>query len=495
MTMKKIYLALPLLALAMTACDPSEIDLGSPDGSVSASTLESMITITQVDENGNPASDGNYFNYTTSPAQPVQIFNYNADGKEISLAHGPKGSFSIIPKRGQDPAQTFYVRVANHDGSMTEISKTYNVYVPTELSKGMKLLASNSGTKIWTWNPEAPDGVVWGNMGYCGGAGADAVATGKWWGVTSEEEFLTQPQHCADGFIGDQSMEATMVFNEDGSIKCYDAEGRLIREGSYSVENFNDSDPSAWKVGDLMTSAGAILWPYQINWADNGLNPYPTQFDIVYLSPTRMTLVYPDGGAFDGLGGWGEATFWQFKSTSDTEGIFAGYDEGNAWTWNPEAVDGVVWGNMGYCGGAGANAVATGKWWGVTSEEEFGGQLQHSAVGALTGEESFDAYMIFKEDGSLKKYDANGKLLNDGTFSIEKIVGNDWKVAELTTSDGAILWPYQINWADNGLSPYPDKYEVVYLSGDKMTLVYPDGGAFDGLGGWGEATFWQFKRK
>ena len=488
MTMKKIYLALPLLALAMTACDPSEIDLGSPDGSMSTSSLEGMITITQVDENGNPASDGNYFNYTTSPAQPVQIFNYNADGKEISLAHGAKGSFAIVPKRGQDPAQTFYIRLANHDGSMTQISKTYNVYVPTELTKDMKLLASNAGQKVWQWNTEAPDGVVWGNMGYCGGAGSAAVATGKWWGVTSEEDFMGQLQHTNDGKAhGDESMDATMIFTEDGGIKCYGGDGKLIREGSFSVENYDDSDPAAWKVGDLVTSAGAILWPYEINSGGN----MPTRFEIVYLTPSQMTLVYPDGGAFDGLGGWGEASFWQFKSSSDTEGILAGYGDGNAWTWNPEAPDGVLWGNMGYCGGAGANAVATGKWWGVTSEEDFAGQLQHSAAGALTGEENLNAYMVFKEDGSLKKYDANGKQLNDGTFSVENIAGNEWKVANLNTSAGAILWPYEINSGGN----MPTVFEVVYLSGDKMTLVYPDGGAFDGLGGWGEASFWQFKRK
>ena len=486
--MKKIYLALPLLALAMTACDPSKFDLGSPDGNTSTSTIESAITINQVDADGNPAADGNYFTYTTSPALPVQIFNYNSDGKEVSLAHGAHGSFSIIPKRGQDPNQTFYIRLANHDGSMSEITKTYNVYVPTELSPEIKYLASNSGEKIWKWNTEAPDGVVWGNMGYCGGPGAAAVASGKWWGVTSEEEFLTQESHTgSEGFMGDESMDAWMLFNEDGNIKTYDSEGKLIREGSYSVENFDNSDPTAWKVGDLVTTAGAIMWPYEINSGGNK----PTRFEIVYLTPSQMTLVYPDGGAFDGLGGWGEATFWQFKSTSDAEGILAGYDSGNSWTWNSEALDGVVWGNMGYCGGPGASAVASGKWWGVTSEEEFAGQLQHSNTGALTGEESFDAYMIFTPEGALKKYDATGKLLNDGTFSFEPVTGNEWKLGDLNTSAGAILWPFEINSGGN----MPTTFEVVDLTGDKMTLVYPDGGAFDGLGGWGEATFWQFKKK
>jgi hypothetical protein len=38
----------------------------------------------------------------------------------------------------------------------------------------------------------------------------------------------------------------------------------------------------------------------------------------------------------------------------------------------------------------------------------------------------------------------------------------------------------------------PTWFEIVYLTGDKMCLVYPDGGS---QGAWGEATFWHFKAK
>ena len=37
--------------------------------------------------------------------------------------------------------------------------------------------------------------------------------------------------------------------------------------------------------------------------------------------------------------------------------------------------------------------------------------------------------------------------------------------------------------------------EMVYLTGNKMCLVYPDGGDFSTNGGWGEASFWHFKAK
>jgi hypothetical protein len=38
----------------------------------------------------------------------------------------------------------------------------------------------------------------------------------------------------------------------------------------------------------------------------------------------------------------------------------------------------------------------------------------------------------------------------------------------------------------------PEWFDVVYLTGDKMCLVYPDGG---NQSAWGEASYWHFKAK
>ena len=108
---------------------------------------------------------------------------------------------------------------------------------------------------------------------------------------------------------GDESPDATMVFSQDGSVKCYNANGAEIRSGSYEIINYDASDPSAWRVGYLQTTPGAILFPYEINSGGNK----PTKFDLVYLSDDKFCLVYPDGGRFSDLGGWGEATFWHFR--------------------------------------------------------------------------------------------------------------------------------------------------------------------------------------
>lgn len=485
-------------SLALTACDPVQEKVDNDNVYSSADDILKSISFTQFSDEACtiPADDGNYIFYQTNPGRPVQIYAYRADGSMNLMASGASGTFALKPGRGSDPNQSFNIRALNSDGTVTEATTSLTVFVQQELEPAIRYLASDAyGSKIWKWNTKALDGVVWGNMGYCGGAGADAVASGKWWGVTSEEEFLTQPQHCADGFIGDESMDATMVIADDGTIKCYDADGNVIRTGTYAVKNYDPSDPTAWKVGDLETTPGAILWPYQINWKDNGFDPYPTTFEICYLSSSEMTLVYPDGGDFGGLGNWGEATFWQFTSNSDILGMAAGYEGGKDWTWNTEALDGVVWGNMGYCGGAGADAVASGKWWGVTSEEEFMGQLNHSADGAAHGDESMDAYFTLGTDGTIVRHAGDGSVINSGTFEFDLSVANEWKVANLNTTEGTILWPYQINWKDNGFDPYPTTFEVVSLSGSTMTLVYPDGGDFGGLGNWGEATFWQFKAK
>ena len=217
----------------------------------------------------------------------------------------------------------------------------------------------------------------------------------------------------------------------------------------------------------------------------------PGTYEICYLTSDKMTLVYPDGGDYGSLGNWGEATFWHFCSNSDVKGMAYGYDNGKSWTWNTEAPDGVVWGNMGYCGGAGANAVASGKWWGVTSEAEFMGQLNHTNDGAAHGDESMNAYMTLTPDGVITRHAGDGSVINTGTFEIDESVKCDWKVANLNTTAGTILFPYEINSGGN----MPTTFEMVDLSGNKMTLVYPDGGDFGGLGNWGEATFWQFKAK
>ena len=111
----------------LTACDPEKESKDLELNYVSESAIEGCLKIVQADVAGNPAADGNYFSYTTSPATDVAFYNILSSGEENVLAHGSSGSFVLLPKRGSDPNQTFFVRVVNSDGSVSKISKTYNV--------------------------------------------------------------------------------------------------------------------------------------------------------------------------------------------------------------------------------------------------------------------------------------------------------------------------------------------------------------------------------
>ena len=486
--MKKSILLFAVALGMLTACDPIKEDGSMKIDSFTSTTLLDGAEFSQYADQActTPQADGNWIKYNVPKATSVYIYYVKADGSEFKLSSGSAGGvFNFVPSRGSDPVQTVYFKFVNANGDEVIASKDFTVQVAAELKPEIRIIASNDyGKKTWMWNKNAIDGVVWGNMGYCGGPGANAVASGKWWGVTSTDEFNTQLNHTEDGTNhGDGDLNAYMVFTEDGILTAYDASGSVIRNDAYAIENYNPN--GEWKVGDLVTKA--ILWPYEINSGGN----IPGRYEICYLTSSEMTLVYPDGGAFDGLGSWGEATFWQFCSNSDVKGMAHGYDNGKDWTWNTDAVDGVVWGNMGYCGGPGANAVASGKWWGVTSEEEFMGQLGHTNDGNAHGDESMNAYFTLTPDGVITRHAGDGSVINSGSFDIDEKVASEWKLGNLNTTAGTILFPYEINSGGN----MPTTFEIVDLSDKKMTLVYPDGGAFDGLGGWGEATFWQFKAK
>ncbi len=284
-----------------------------------------------------------------------------------------------------------------------------------------------------------------------------------------------------------------MVFTEDGTIEKYDANGTKLNETTYSV--VEQTENTAWAKYHLLTGENSVLWPFEMN----GGGKYVTEFEVVYISPCAMTLVYPDGGNFSSFGGWDEAAFWQFKA-DDYEGALAGVDDQpKAWTWNTSAPGGCIWGNMAYQGTEGSIVYTENstKWWGVVSDTEFADQLKHSVSGALTGEESFNAYFTLAQNGDLNKYDGEGKLLNTTTWSLntdKKTVHEDgsvWAVGHLETGENSVLWPFEMN----GGGKYVTDYEVVYVDDDHLTLVYPDGGNFSSFGGWDEAAYWQFKTK
>ena len=513
--MKKSILLFAVALGMLTACDPIKEDGGMDIDSFTPANLLDGASFSQYADEActTPKADGNWIKYDIPKASAIFIYYVKPDGTEFKLASGSAGGvFNFVPSRGSDPNQTVYFKYVNANLEEVVATHDFTVEVAQELKPEIRYLASNDyGKKTWKWDPTVANtgGVVWGNMGYCGGAGADVgiSGNGQWWGVVAESEteagsgngFLQQLNHTHDGaYHGDGDVDNSyMVFTEDGILTSYDSGGGVINTDAYAVENYNPN--GEWKVGDLVTKA--ILWPYEINSGGN----IPGRYEICYLTSDKMTLVYPDGGDFGSLGGWGEATFWHFRSDSDVKGMAYGYENGKDWTWDSGVdADGnelVVWGNMGYCGGAGADVGIShnGQWWGVVAETEtvagsgngFMQQLQHTNDGSAHGDESMDAYFTLTPDGVITRHAGDGSVINSGSFSIDETVANEWKVADLHTTAGTILWPYEINSGGN----MPEVFEMVYLTGSKMCLVYPDGGDFSTNGGWGEASFWHFKAK
>ena len=549
--MKKSILLFAVALGILTACDPQKEEQDFNVTQIDANDLLANATFEQcdavLDEDGNvtgyePSETGNYIKYNIPGVNSISIFTLNADGSEKllqntvteSFTHTGGGIFTLKPRRNSDPHQTAYFRYVDQNGKSVIASKEFVVTVPPDIAYELKLLASDDyGEKVWTWDTSV-SGTAWGNMGYLPGDGASVGTTGngQWWGVTSEDEFKGQLQHSKDGkYWGDGSMEAQMIFDEDGNVRCLDEKGKEIRRGPFKIENY---DPEAgWKIADLVTDN--ILWPWVINtgaktpsecaWTQADGTKI-TAYEIVYLTPTQMTLVYPGGDTSGNVNGsWGEATYWHFKSESDLLGLLTGYEKGKSWTWD-SSVTGAVWGNMGYKPGDGTSVGTTGngQWWGVTSTDEFAGQPQHSAGGVMHGDGDLNAYMTFDKEGIVTCYAADNSVIRKGIFSLTAISSSSeeikeaakengwdaeeikkqtaelkkWKVGNLKTDN--ILWPWVINTGAKMPSEVEwgcHAYEVVYLTPTQMTLVYPGGNADTGEanGSWGEATFWHFKAK
>jgi hypothetical protein len=214
------------------------------------------------------------------------------------------------------------------------------------------------------------------------------------------------------------------------------------------------------------------------------------------LDANHLKLIYPQNG----VGSWGEATWWAFKCNSDPEAALTDFAN-KAWTWDTEFRGGPVWGNLGYAPGDGDSFVIDGNgiWWGATPEE-LTGQLQHSDTGAATGEEDAAAFMTFNYDkGTVTTFAGNGTQIRSGKFELQdwgkgartiaSVDGSQsaWALGKLHTDAGSILFPFKIN----GGGEKPTDFEVMQLDGNHMKLIY----AAPGTGSWGEATWWAFKKK
>ena len=487
--MKKSILLFAVALGMLTACDPIKEDGSMKIDSFTSSTLLDGAEFSQYADQAcsTPQADGNWIKYNVPKATSVYIYYVKADGSEFKLSSGSAGGvFNFVPARGSDPNQTVYFRFVNANGDEVIASKEFTVQVAAELKPEVRLIASNAyGKKTWKWNVgnNTSSGHVWGNFGADGSWRGDALNDFVWWGVDDAADLTGQLGHSVTGqATGEESNDATMVFTEDGLVKCYDANGSEIRNGTYEIKGWTGDNHDGFKYGVLHTSEGATLFPFEINAGGR----YVTDYWIYSLTSDQMILVYPDNGAFSG---WSEGTYWNFKSDSDISGMMTNYGS-KTWTWNVgnTTSSGHVWGNFGADGNWRGEYLNDFVWWGVDDAADLTGQLGHSVTGSATGEENNDATMVLNEDGTVKCYDASGSEIRSGSYEIDLSTADGWKKGTFKTTEGAILFPFEINAGGR----YVTDFQIFHISGSEMILTYPDNGAFSG---WSEGTYWNFKAK
>ena len=150
--------------------------------------------------------------------------------------------------------------------------------------------------------------------------------------------------------------------------------------------------------------------------------------------------------------------------------LFAGNGiAGKAWTWNVEGTDGNVYGTAGWLT---QDAPA----WDVKPLDEL---------------EDRNCSIVFDLNGgaNVSKIDANGKVLEKGTFSFDMNAtknnpdnGQQWSIGQLTLSGVTMLSGHAFYDPSNKVSTF----EILKLSDNELVLCYntPDAEA------WTDATFW-----
>ena len=481
-----------MAGLLLVSCEPQLIKGPTAGDPVDQGSLRSAFVIDGQFEDAActiAKADGNYIKYHTSPAQTVQVYNFKADGSKNVLSTGASGVFNITPRRGSDSNQSFTVATMNQDASIVAFDSSVNVYVPADLAPEVKVLTGESGAKAWKWYTIGTS--CWGNCGYIGVAGQANVAAGEipgyWWGCTPSELETEQIAHTGGTAYGYGDDNAYMVFNEDGECIAYKADGTQIVKGSYSLNNYDPSGDN-YLYGTLVTENAPILMPFKINSGGNRVN----EFEVVYIDPNMMTLIYKGDNA---EWGWGEATWWRFKNASDAEAALAG-DANRAWTYYtlPSAGVDATWGNCGYIGVGGQANVAAGEipgcWWGCPPADLETSQIQH-AGGVAYGYGSDNAYMVFDMiNGTVTSFDEDGGGIATSSYAIENFDWQgDYKMGDLVTGEEpGILFPFRINAGGVKVS----NYEILYLDGQMMTLIDRNGNE---EWGWAESTWWRFQPK
>lgn len=148
--------------------------------------------------------------------------------------------------------------------------------------------------------------------------------------------------------------------------------------------------------------------------------------------------------------------------------------EGKTWVWNLEGYNGSVYGTAGWL-------TQFAPAWDVKPIEQL---------------EDKDGALIFDLNGgpNLTKVDANGKVLEKGTFSFDMSVhkknpdnGSQWSIGQMRISGVSVLSGHAFYDPSNTITTF----EILELTDDTMVLCWNPSTAE----AWTDATFWCFRKK
>ncbi|WP_455966748.1 hypothetical protein [Bacteroides fluxus] len=155
--------------------------------------------------------------------------------------------------------------------------------------------------------------------------------------------------------------------------------------------------------------------------------------------------------------------------------FFAGEEiEGKAWTWNVEDYAGAVYGTAGWL-------TQFAPAWDVKPLDEL---------------EEKDCTLVFDLNGgpNLSKIDADGNVLEKGTFSFDMSVtkknpddGSQWSIGQLKLNGVSVLSGHAFYDSSNTINTF----EILELTDDVMVLCWNPADA----DAWTDATFWCFKKR
>ena len=273
---KKIYVAMALIAGMMVSCDPmTESDPGM-SANLTEADLQSRVTVTQT------VAGQNKFTFSTNPALTVQVLDQ--DG--AILATGTEG-----PIIGTPPLTGLTVRAMNQDASIVSFTQdvTISEYVDVP-SIYKQLFGPEYTSRTWVWDTEANK--YWGNGGYMNDSGP------AWWTFPNPDGTLDD-QCIAKGYPDDTLEKGWMKFTLGGKkVEMSRGETGTISWDLSAVAK------EGWDVGTLTFSGTNPLLGVQPNAGDAPEYNY----HILVSDENHLYLCAPEP---DGNGG---AWFWMFKA-------------------------------------------------------------------------------------------------------------------------------------------------------------------------------------